>query len=262
MKQTILSAKQSELLEKLIVDHGFVVTSKQIIETAKGTWKYKQAKNLITKLVKNGWLIRIKRGLYVISELSNRGFLSLSPYLVANLLAKDSYVSFEAALQYHNMFDQLMDKTVSVSLKTHKAVKLNSMEYSFVKTKKNLCFGFEEMPVENKTARLATAEKALIDMVNFRKSKITIDTVIEKLLNHKQNLNFGHFNEYLVKFSDTTIKIFGLIFDLLDIDSACLYELIKNKHSTHWMLVGDKKFNAKWRIYYDDYFDQYNVNVS
>ncbi|MBI5230300.1 MAG: type IV toxin-antitoxin system AbiEi family antitoxin domain-containing protein [Candidatus Magasanikbacteria bacterium] len=74
MKQTILSAKQSELLENLIMHHGLIVTSGQIIEAAKSDWDYKQAKNLITKLTKNGWLVRIKRGLYAISELSNRVF--------------------------------------------------------------------------------------------------------------------------------------------------------------------------------------------
>src|SRR3989338_2120817 len=134
MKQTILSTKQNELLENLIGKYGLIVTSNQIVKAAEDNWDYKQAKNIITKLTKNGWLIRIKRGLYAISELTGRGFLSLSPYLVANLLVRDSYVSFESALQYHNMFNQLLNSTVSVSLKMYKAVKLNNMEYSFVKT--------------------------------------------------------------------------------------------------------------------------------
>jgi hypothetical protein len=109
MKQTILAAKQSDLLENLIVKHGQIVTSGQIFKEAESYWDYKQAKNLVTKLVKNGWLIRIKRGLYAISDLSTRGFLTLSPYLIANLLVPDSYVSFESALAYNSMFDQLME---------------------------------------------------------------------------------------------------------------------------------------------------------
>lgn len=261
MKQTILSTKQSELLEDLISKYGLIVTSNQIIQVAQSNWDYKQAKNIITKLTKDGWLFRIKRGLYVISDLTSRGFLSLSPFLVANLLVKDSYVSFESALQYRGMFDQLMNKTISVSLKTYRTVKLNSMEYIFVKTKENLCFGYEDVAVDNKVARIATAEKALIDIVNFRKSKLAIDVVVEKILNHRRDLDFNRFNEYLSKFSDTTIKIFGVIFDFLGVDSARLHELIKNKRGTSWMLAGDKKFNAKWRLYYDEYFDQYNATA-
>ena len=73
MKQTLLSVKQSELLDNLVVKHGQIVTSGQILSQAEGFWDYKQAKNQVTKLVKNGWLIRIKRGLYTISDLSTRG---------------------------------------------------------------------------------------------------------------------------------------------------------------------------------------------
>ncbi len=138
MKQTILSAKQGELLENLIVKYGQIVTSGQIFKEAEGFWDYKQAKNLVTKLVNNGWLIRIKRGLYAISDLSTRGFLSLSPYVVANLLVPNSYVSFESALQHYGMLDQLTDKTVSVSLKMYKVVKLGGTEYSFVKTNSSI----------------------------------------------------------------------------------------------------------------------------
>lgn len=79
MKQTILSAKQDELLENLIVKYGQIVTSGQIFKEAEGFWDYKQAKNLVTKLVKNGWLIRIKRGLYAISDFKYEGiFIAVS----------------------------------------------------------------------------------------------------------------------------------------------------------------------------------------
>jgi predicted transcriptional regulator of viral defense system len=259
MKQTALTLKQSELLEDLIVKHGQVVTSDQIFREAERYWDYKQAKNLVTKLVKNGWLIRVKRGLYAISDLGTRGFLSLSPYVVANLLVPESYVSFELALQNYGMFDQFTDKTISISLKTYKSVKLNSTEYSYIKTKQEYYFGWQDIQLDNQSARVATPEKALLDMINFHRSQYSIDLVIEKLTEHKEDLDFARLNDYLSKFSITTIKIFGLIYDLLGIDSDELYELVKAKRSTNWMLPEDSKFNAKWRLYYNDYFDKYQV---
>jgi predicted transcriptional regulator of viral defense system len=259
MKQTILTVKQSELLENLIVKHGQTVTSDQILRQAEGMWDYKQAKNLVTKLVKNGWLIRIKRGLYTISDLSSRGFLTLSPYVVANLLVSNSYVSFESALQQYGMFDQLTGKTISVSLKMYKTVKLSSTEYSFVKTKPEYYFGWQEVNIDNRNVRIATPEKALIDMVNFHKSQYSIDLVIEKLLEHKSDLDMVRLNNYLSKITVTTVKIFGLIFDLIGINSDILLELVKTNHGTHWMLPGDTKFNAKWRLYYRSDFDKYKI---
>ena len=258
MKQTILSVKQSELLENLIVKYGQIVTSDKIFSEAERFWDYRQAKNLVTKLVKNGWLIRIKRGLYAISDLSSRGFLSLSPYVAANLLNHESYVSFESALQHYGMFDQLIGKTISVSLVQYKSVKLAGIEYSFIRTKPEYYFGWQNVPIGNQTARLATPEKALIDIVNFHKSQYSIDLVIEKLLDQKSDLDLTRMTDYLAKFPITTIKSFGIIFDLLGMDSNGLYKKVK-RVGTHWMLSGDTKFNSKWRIYYNAYFDKYKT---
>ena len=245
-------------MENLIVKHGQLVTSHQIFEEASASWDYKQSKNLITKLVKNGWLIRIKRGLYAISDLSSRGSLTIPPIVVANLLVADSYVSFESALSQYGMFDQLTLKAVSVSLKEYKSVRVSGLDYSYVKTKPEYFFGWQEIQVDNKTARVATLEKALIDMVNFHKSHYSIDLVIEKLSEHKNDLDLARLNDYLSKFPITTVKIFGLVFDFLGIDSIGLSRLV-SKRGTHWMVPGDKKFNSKWRLYYSPYFDKYKA---
>ncbi|MBU0576391.1 hypothetical protein KJ654_01890 [Patescibacteria group bacterium] len=256
MKQTILNTKQSTLLENLIVQHDQIVTSEQIYSQAEGLWDQQGTKKTITKLTHNGWLIRIKRGLYAISDLSNRGFLSLSPYVVANLLVKDSYVSFESALAYHGMFDQLTNKIISISQMQYKTTQLQSVEYSFVKVQNKWFFGWQEISMDNKTMRMATVEKALIDMIQFHKSKYTVDLVVEKLSLYKSSLDLQKMTKYLGKMSLTTIKIFGFLFDLLGIDSGNLYSQVRLK-GTHWMLSGDAKFNAKWRLYYDEYFDKY-----
>ena len=257
MKQTSLSAKQSDLLENLIVKYGQIVTSSQIYEEAASTWDYEQTKNMVTKLVKSGWLVRIKRGLYAISDLSTKGFLTISPLVVASLLLPESYVSFESALSYHGMFDQLSNQTTSVSLKSYKSVDLSGVSYSFVKTKQELFFGWQDVLVGSHGANIAYPEKALIDIVNFRRSQYTIDLVIEKLREHRSDLDLNRLNDYVSKFSITTIKIFGMLFDFLDIDSEKLHQIINLRKGTSWMLTGDSKFNAKWRLYYNDYFDRY-----
>jgi len=256
MIQTILNTNQSTLLENLIVKYGQIVTSEQIYSQAKGLWDQQRTKKVIVKLTHNGWLIRVKRGLYAISDLSNRGFLSLSPSIVAHLLVQDSYVSFESALAYHGMFDQLTNKIISISQVQYKTVQLQSVEYSFVKVLDKWFFGWEEVSIDNKKVRMATPEKALIDMIQFHKSKYTIDVVIEKLSLYKNSLDLQKMIKYIDKMSIATIKIFGFLFDLLGFDSSDLYHRVKLK-GTHSMLSGDAKFNAKWRLYYDTYFDKY-----
>ena len=259
MKNTIISGKNSELLENLIIKYGQIVTAQQIYSEAGAFMNHKQTQYLITILTKQGWLVRIKKGLYAVSDLSTRGFLSLSSYVVANLLVKDSYVSFESALHHHGMFDQLTNKIISVSLKMYKTVRLQDIEYSFVKTKTDYYFGWLEVDIDNKIARIATAEKALVDMVNFHRSTYAVDLVIEKLREHKNDLDFVRLNESIGKLSMTTVKIFGFIFDLLNIDSGQLLIITKKNRRAHRMTVNAEIFNSKWRLYYDVYFDKYKL---
>ena len=251
MKYTNISIKNSELLENLIIKYGQIVTAQQIFSEAGTFLNRKQTQYLITTLAKQGWLMRIKKGLYAISDLSTRGFLSLSSYVIANLLVRDSYVSFESALHYHGMFDQLTNKIISVSLKMYKTAQLQNIEYGFVKTKNDYYFGWQEINIDNKTTRIATAEKALIDIVNFHKSIYAIDLVMEKLREHKNDFDFVRLNEYAAKMSMTTIKIFGFVFDLLGINSSQLLKLAKQTSGAHRMIANAKTFNAKWRLYYD-----------
>lgn len=257
MKQTILTAKQSDLLENLIARYGQIVSIEQIHEQARENWDLQQTKNIVTKLVRNGWLVRIKKGLYAISDLSNRGFLSLSTYIVASLLVRDSYISFESALAYHGMLDQLTKKIISISTSKHKIIKLNNTEYSFINTKDEYYFGWQEVTMDNQTARIAYAEKALVDMIHFHRSKYSVDLVIEKLKEHRDSLDIKRLNEFAGKMSTVTIKTFGFIFDLTGIDSSHIYELIRENNVTLKMLSDDTKFNSKWRLYYDEYFDKY-----
>jgi predicted transcriptional regulator of viral defense system len=257
MKQTILSNNQSEILENLIVKHGQLVTSSQIYEEAKRFFDYQESRDLIQKLLENGWLIRIKRELYAISDLSSRGYLSLSPFVVANLIEPDSYVSFESALQYKGLFDQLTNRTVSVALNQQKTFSISGMKYSYIKTKLQFFFGWLEVNLDNRTTRIAISEKALIDLIHFHRSEYSIDLVIEKLTNYKMDLDIKRFNEYLANMPRTTQKIFGFLFDLVGINSNEIYERVSMSRSPNWMFPGDKKFNAKWRLYYRDYFDKY-----
>ena len=259
MKKTTLAAKDSDLLEQLIIRYGKVVTANQIEAKAKHIWDYQQTHNRIQQLVKNGWLIRIKRGVYLIADLSSRGFISVSPYVIASLLVEDSYVSFEAALAYRGMFDQFTGQFTSVSVKQYKVKDLDSIQYRFVKTQQKMFSGWEEVKIENMSAKIAFAEKALVDMIHFRKGKYVVDLVIEKLKDHQKDLDAARLIQCTRLASQKTVKIFGFVFDLLGMNSDPFMGLISNNRSTHWISRNDKTFNARWRLYYDAYFEKYQA---
>ncbi|MBK5225063.1 MAG: type IV toxin-antitoxin system AbiEi family antitoxin domain-containing protein [Thermoleophilia bacterium] len=62
MKKTILSEKELRLLESLISSHGYIVTFGQV--EAKLGISRQSTRNLVAKLVRNGWLVRVKRRIH------------------------------------------------------------------------------------------------------------------------------------------------------------------------------------------------------
>jgi predicted transcriptional regulator of viral defense system len=67
---------------------------------------------LVNRALKNGELLRVQRGLYVLAQhYSSR---NCHPFALAQALAPGSYVSFETALAYHGWIPEKVFSTVSV----------------------------------------------------------------------------------------------------------------------------------------------------
>src|SRR6188508_3746871 len=108
MTNTVLNTNQHAFLEEIIVRYGSVVTYEQLVAHIR--YQDEAAKRrFVSQLTRTGWLVRIKKGLYqVAADLGSLGTLTLPNYVVAQLLHPGSYVSFESALQFHGLHDQLM----------------------------------------------------------------------------------------------------------------------------------------------------------
>lgn len=253
-KRTILSERELNLIEEIIAQYGVIVSFDQIYNILKNKISRQAARNLISKLTENGWLVRIKKGTYSIASLETRGFLSTPAFKVAQVLVKDSYISFEAALQHYGMFDQMLKTIVSVSLSRCKTKEIQGTIYKFVKTKKTLFFGWEEKRIENYLVKVAAPEKAILDMLTFQKNIYTVDLVLEKLREYKKDFNLSHLIEFSKKHTKTAQRILGYLLDQLSIDSSQIYNLIKDSKDCSYMSKDSTEFNRKWRLYYHSHF--------
>jgi len=124
---------------------------------------YKQPRDKLTKLLKAGLLIRVKKGLYVFGEEYKRRPYSLE--VLANLIYGPSYLSFEYALSYHNLIpEQVVRITSACCKKTNSfSTPVGDFVYYHVASH-NFPMGITwEMVDENTHFLIATKEKALAD---------------------------------------------------------------------------------------------------
>lgn len=148
---------------------------------------YRRPNDKISELINSGFLISLRRGLYVPGPESDLPVPHL--FVVANHLRGPSYISLESALSYRGIIPERVPETCSITLKASFAYDtpvgrftyrhLDSPYYSF---------GIERMEVApGQFAMVASAEKAICDKIittsgiNLRSRSQTLDFLVEDL---------------------------------------------------------------------------------
>lgn len=253
MKHTILSQKDSELIEQAIIRYGRIVSIDSLMRVFTKEYTNSSAHNRINKLSRLGWFRRIKQGLYlIIDTISARSQIDISLLSIANALVSESYVSLSHALNYYQLFDQYTNTVVSITAKENKKYKFDDNIFKFSKVKNNMYFGFVEKMDHGNIIKIAEIEKALIDYLYLDKSFGSASLVFEKIKNYHNEIDLKKLQDYALKSGLTVRRKIGFFLDCLNLNSDRLYQSISDNRGFSRFTRNSKKFNAKWRIYYDD----------
>jgi predicted transcriptional regulator of viral defense system len=254
IKNTILSQKDLDLLESIVLRYGKVVSFEQIHKGMGENATVGAVRKHVAQMSKAGWLIRLKRGLYlVVTDISTLGIVDVSDLVISQTLNDESYISFESALQYHGMFDQLLKRIDAVTTRTTKSYKVQQTTYTFAKIKEALYFGFTNETINNQKVNIAEQEKALLDILYFRSTDYAVSLVLEKLRNYEEEIDFAKLKTYSTKFSLGIVRKVGYLLDLVGVDTADLLTDEVKKNSYNKLTQNADQFNAKWRLYYDSH---------
>ena len=121
----------------------------------------------ISNLVKNGELVRLKKGFYAFSKLYQTKPINLIS--VANTLYSPSYVSFDYALSYYGMIPERVSEVTSATSKNEKLFDTPIGRFSYKKiTIDAYSLGIDWIYDDIEGGRfIATAKKALCDKIKY-----------------------------------------------------------------------------------------------
>jgi predicted transcriptional regulator of viral defense system len=239
--------KDFKIIGKILLEKGRITTTAQLTTYLNN---YADINKKISSLIDKGLLVKLKKGTYYIAKIGSLGYTSTSNYIISNAIGEKSFVSFEGALKYLGVFDQGIKKYRAISLNQYLSKELEDITYEYVKVKENMYFGFNNEKVDGGNARIATLERALLDILEYKRSINTVSIVLEKLNLYKSEIKFSLLYKYARNYSQTTVKTLGLLLDLVEVESSQLEKLI-NKKSTSHMSNKTDKFSNKWRLYYN-----------
>ncbi|HBQ50614.1 hypothetical protein A3B42_01885 [Candidatus Daviesbacteria bacterium RIFCSPLOWO2_01_FULL_38_10] len=116
-----------------------------------------QVEYSLNRLVKEGLLTRLKKGVYV---------LKINPPSeeeIANVLYKPSYISFEYALAYYNIIPEMTYQITSATTKPTRLFKVGYNSFTYYTIKLEAYTGYTLVQRGEKRFYIAEPEKALVD---------------------------------------------------------------------------------------------------
>lgn len=137
----------------------------QLMDVLKG---YKCPRDKVTELIKQGLIIRVKKGLYVLGDVYQRPF---SKFVLANQIYGPSYVSGLSALAYYGMIPERVEGVYSKTLGRNKKFESPAGSFFYKSTSKmKFACGLRREPLdEARNFLVASPEKALIEEMLDRK---------------------------------------------------------------------------------------------
>ena len=147
----------------------------------------------VSELERQGVIIRLKRGLYVVSpEISKK---EISVELIANHIYGPSYVSKESALRFYGLIPERVYNTVSMTLKRSKRFRNQLGQFDYVTCPADYYpIGVRQVVRDDYAFQIATPEKALCDQI-VHTSKLQLRSVktLETYLEEDIRLDMDEF---------------------------------------------------------------------
>jgi predicted transcriptional regulator of viral defense system len=142
---------------------GIIPIDFEALETVLTEYKY--PKDKVSRMEKNGELLRIKKGLFVVSPEIHR--MTISKELIANHLYGPSYLSLESALSFYKLIPERVHTVRSMTSKRSKSYATPLGIFDYVSAPKEYFqVGIRQEIVNERFAFLiASPEKAICDLI-------------------------------------------------------------------------------------------------
>jgi len=126
--------------------------------------KYRSPKDKISRLVKEGELIRLKKGLFLPSSDKPGEIFSLGA--AANLLYGPSYVSLQTALSYYGMIPERVFAIRSMTTKRGRSFDTPAARFDYCTVRKDVfSIGVRSVVHDGVSFLIASPEKAICDLI-------------------------------------------------------------------------------------------------
>lgn len=192
-------------MNRQLIEIGTVPITTSIIESLYP--KLKSADKKVVWLEKNGYIIRLKRGLYVVNP--KHSGKTLSSELIANHLYTPSYISMSTALRYYGLIPEAVYVHQSMTIKHSRSFQtpIGNYDYKYI-AREAFSVGIRSVHKGDYAFLMASPEKALCDLIaNSPKVNLRYLKDVENYLEYDIRMDMDEFYKFNQSILEEYIKI-------------------------------------------------------
>ena len=210
-----LGAREADLLTRLAAN-GHTVFS---VDKAKAYWTGAGTiGNVLSRLVRKGWLFRLARGVYMLVplEAGPERTWSESALVMAAQLIQPSAVAYWSALHYWGMTEQVPQVTFVQSTRRKRALAVLGMQFRFITVSPAHFFGVVQRSLDARKLYVTDREKTLIDAADRPDLSGGIGQLAQALQAAHSDVDWARLDDYLVRWGGgAVVKRLGYLIDSL-----------------------------------------------
>jgi predicted transcriptional regulator of viral defense system len=157
-------------------------------------------RELLSTLVKRGWLQRVEKGKYLILpfEAGREREWTEHEFIIASYLIQPYYIGFRSALNYYGYTEQV-SRTVfiaSTRRKLKSSLEISGVTYRFVSISERKLFGAKQISIDGYQVNISEPEKTVVDCLDQLRYCGGISEVAKALWYGRDELDLVKMAEY------------------------------------------------------------------
>lgn len=212
---TALSTQEAEFLSRMAAE------GREIFSTAEAQayWTTPAyTANVLSRLVRKGWLQRLDHGLYMLIPLAagpERTWTE-SGLVIASYLIRPAAVAYWSALHYWGLSEQVPRVVFVQSTRRKRPVEILGMRFRFVTMQESRFFGVVRRSVNGAPIRVTDREKTLLDAAARPDLSGGVALLAGALRTACQDINWPQLDDYLERWGGgAVVKRLGFLLDTL-----------------------------------------------
>ncbi len=220
---------------------------------------YNATLDILRRLVRAGWLVRLTAGRYAIVPLSSgsEAVPQLNRYVIARELLGETpyYISHESALDVHNMLTRPVVNVIVTTPRRLAGREILGVHYRFVYTSPKALWGAEPVWVTPyKQVTVSDLERTILDGLSRPDLCAGVSQVATGLWMRQDDFDWDKLAAYAQKLGRRAVaQRLGYLLELYDLGTRALVTALQDMVGTSYarldsLLPDDGPYLARWRL--------------